>query len=460
MSTPPFPRAKRVERGAAFGFAAGMLSMTATFGMRTAFFQPDYAAEADQLAALWMHGAAELVVALGVGFVALWLRRRALAKVWLVVVAIVLALVKVLVVAGAMGILEPNPWAVSPGTLALCAFVGIPVTLSFFPVVTAVFASRPSPHPPEAGLPAGTLPDLPAAADRPLEVRAALCVWLFTIGLGTLALGPDLAVRAWGLIPLLGAVLQFVTGREEERRLAAWVKEALSQGPPAYFVQEEPPASAIPTVYEGETRRATIAVGRDEAGSYRKDPSKQPVAAVDPALVDRPRSFRRRVTSRLGIPLVYTACLIAMSWPLLHAADIPPRAVGGLFYPRRVSHYDGSVKIPGLSLWTVEPGPRAEHIVGYDASAREVVQGQALFDRLPPMSARKLAGMANSILQDGDCCVLEDTNPDWPKDAHGDRPQAPFVRDGTLVYWRTSGGQNYRYDVPIREGMIGPDRKD
>ena len=37
-----FLNVKRIERGAAAGLAIGTLALTATFGLRTAVFNPDY----------------------------------------------------------------------------------------------------------------------------------------------------------------------------------------------------------------------------------------------------------------------------------------------------------------------------------------------------------------------------------------------------------------------------------
>ena len=95
--------------------------------------------------------------------------------------------------------------------------------LSFLPVVSAIHSARRS-----------------RAIDAPIGVRAAIGAWLAGVGLAALVLGPDGLVRAWAAVTLVAALLIFVQGAADERRLHAWVRGAILQGAPVYEVRRSP----------------------------------------------------------------------------------------------------------------------------------------------------------------------------------------------------------------------------
>src|SRR5262249_10175206 len=145
--------------------------------------------------------------------------------------------------------------------------------LSFLPVIGAVFSARNTPSTAKAD---PARPRLPPAHDAPLQVRAVLCVWLGAAGLATVLLGPDLAARALGLPAIGTAALHFALGTAQERRLAAWLRGAITQGEPVYSVEQEAPKDDLPSLYADAARKATLLVATEDAGSYRRDPSRKP----------------------------------------------------------------------------------------------------------------------------------------------------------------------------------------
>jgi hypothetical protein len=439
----PFPSRRAAERGVILGFVIGTLALTATFGLRTAVFQTDYSAGSDQLGVLAVHGMAECVAALLLGFLALLPRRKGVSTAILVLAALVIPLAKAMFLAVLVAIGEPDPWSYSLGIFALCAAVSLPLILSFLPVTGAVFAARAS-----------------NAHDGALQVRATLCVWLAAAGLAAVVLGPDLAVRAWGLVVVGGAALHVAIGAADERRLLDWARGAVARGAPVYFIENEAPKDDVPSVYAGDARKAAILTAAEDAGSYRRDPSRRPIAAVDLEALNRPRRFVDRIVQIGGIPLVLTLLAIGIGWLVLHPTGLAPRAVTLAFQHYRVKPYSGH-SLPGLSLWAVERG--GDYVVGYDPETRRVVQEAELFHRVRGVPVERLADLANAMLYNGNCCVLKGSDPGWPKDTEGRQPRAPYVQDGKLVFWRKWEDKVYRFEAPVEEGMlsspgVGPSR--
>lgn len=430
----PFPSRRTAERGAILGFVMGTLALTATFGLRTAVFHVEYSATSDQLGVLAVHGMAECVVALFFGVLALLPRRAGVSMTILVVAALVITVAKAMFLAVLIALGEPDPWSYSLAIFALCVVVSVPLMLSFLPVVGAVFAARAC-----------------NAHDGALQVRATLCVWLAAAGLATVVLGPDLAVRAWGLIVIGGAALHVAIGAAQERRLLDWARSAVARGAPVYFIENEAPKDDVPPVYAGDARKATILTAAEDAGSYRRDPSKRPVAAVDLETLNRPRRFVDRILQIGKMPLVLTLIAITIGWLVLHPAGLPPRAVTIAFQHYRVKPYSG-YSLPGLSLWAVERG--GDYVVGYDPETRRVVQDAELFHRVRGVPVERLADLANAMLYNGNCCVLKGSDPGWPKDTEGRQPRAPYVQDGKLVFWRKWEDKVYRFEAPVEEGMV------
>ena len=230
----PFPSRRAAERGAILGFVIGTLALTATFGLRTAVFQMEYSAGSDQLRLLAVHGMAECVMALVFGFLAMLPRRAGISTAILVLAALAITVAKLMFMAVLIAIGEPDPWSYSRGIFALSAVVSLPLILSFLPVAGAVFTARAS-----------------NAHDGALQVRATLCVWLAAAGFATVVLGPDLVVRAWGLIVVGGAALHVAIGAADERRLLDWARGAVARGAPMYFIENEAPKADVPPVYAG-----------------------------------------------------------------------------------------------------------------------------------------------------------------------------------------------------------------
>lgn len=430
----PFPSRRAAERGAILGFVIGTLALTATFGLRTAVFQMEYSAGSDQLRLLAVHGMAECVMALVFGFLAMLPRRAGISTAILVLAALAITVAKLMFMAVLIAIGEPDPWSYSRGIFALSAVVSLPLILSFLPVAGAVFTARAS-----------------NAHDGALQVRATLCVWLAAAGFATVVLGPDLVVRAWGLIVVGGAALHVAIGAADERRLLDWARGAVARGAPMYFIENEAPKADVPPVYAGDVRKATILAAAEDAGSYRRDPSRQPIAAVDPEALNRPRHFVDRILRIGGIPPALTLIAIVIGWSVLHPDGMPPRAVATAFEHYRVKPYSG-YSLPGLSLWAVERG--GEYVVGYDPETRRVVKDAELFHRVRGVPVERLADLANSMLYNGYCCVLKGSDPGWPQDTEGKQPRAPYVQDGKLVFWRKWEDKVYRFEAPVEEGML------
>lgn len=431
----PFPRTRAVERSAAFALAIGTLSLTATFGLRTAVFLPDYTLDDGEIAALGIHGAAELVLALLIGFVAVWLRSERVAKAALVVAAILAGLAKSFVLLMYVAITEPPDALISPGTLLLCAWASLPLWLSFLPVVSAAHAARRA-----------------RALDAALGVRAAVGAWLAAVGLVTLVLGPDILVRVWSLITLSAAAVAFGAGSAEERRLHAWVRGAITQGAPVYDVQEGAVPDDVPSVYEGDARVAVISMARQDSASYRRDPARTPVAAVDPNRAVLPRSFRPRATRRTAVSLLVAALAVLLSWPFLHPDDLPPKKLAWQYNHHKISH-DEDFEIPGVSLWIVQLGD-GSRLVGFDPGRGDVVEGKELFRRARDMPVDRLAKLANSIFFMGHCCTITAEDRLFPVNPDGPPPKTPFVENGKLVFWRRTNGQVDRFEVDVEPEML------
>lgn len=434
-----FPKAKSIENGAVLGLAIGTLAVTATFGLRTAVFLPDYSAEGNEMAALAIHGAAEMVAALLIGFFVVWLRNGGLAKTLLVIVAVIVGFAKMLVLAFYVAVAEPPDALISPGTMLLCAWVTVPLWLSFFPVLSAIHAARRS-----------------RAIDAPIGVRAAVGAWLLGAGFTALVLGPDILVRAWSLIALGAAAGHAAIGAAEERRLHAWVRGAVTQGAPVYEVQEGAVPDEIPSVYEGDARLAVISAAHQDSASYRRDPARRPVAAIDPKGSLAPRSFQGRATRRAAVSLLVAVLAGALCWPFLHGSDLPPRKLAWQYNHWKISRYEEH-EIPGVSLWTVQMDSRTNLVVGFDEEKNEVVEKEALFRRARGLSIPSLAKLANGVLYNGYCCVLTGMDMNGLMAEQGEKPKEPHVLGGKLVFWRRLDGKLDRFEVEV-EGWMYSDK--
>jgi hypothetical protein len=443
-----FPPARPIERSAAIALAIGTLSLTATFGLRTAVFLPDYTGGGQELTALAIHGAVELVAALVAGFLVVWLRREGLAKALLVVAAILASFAKTIVLMVYVRITEPPEALLSPGTLLLCGWATLPLWISFLPVLSAIHAARRA-----------------RAIDAPLGVRAAVGAWLAAVALVSLVLGPDVLVRAWALITLGAAAFALLHGSAEEQRLAQWVRGAITQGAPVYDVQEGAVPDDVPSVYEGEARTAVISATRQDSASYRHDPVRVPVAAIDPGSALAPRSFRIRVRRRAAIPLLVGALAAVLSWPFLHGDDLPPRKLAWQYNHYNLKHHTEQ-EIPGVSLWTVdmgagsiavpidmEMGPGGRLLLGFDHDENAVVQGKDLFRRARDMQKDDLAKLANGIFYLGFCCVVTTEEPASPNDG-GARAMPPSIQKGKLVFFRRKNGKLERFEVDVEPAMV------
>ncbi len=453
MNPPPFPGLRSIERGAALAFAIGTLTMKATFGLRTAMFQPDYDDEPAQLVALAGHGAVELLFALALGFLVVSFRKPSVAKTVVVMAALFVAGCKSFAVLLYVGIAEVSPSSLSPGTAALCALVTVPLWLTYLPVLQAIAAARGAHILPVAD-PESTAQNIPPAHDSPFEVRAAITAWLATVGLGAFLLGPDWVVRLWASMSLGGAAAHLAIGLAEEKRLFQWARQAISQGPPAFVLGTEEPLPGIPALFEEQARKATLYGVSEQAGSYRQEPKKEPLAVLDPAALKKPRSFARRVTRRLPVPVVYTILGVAVSWPLLHSSDLPPRAVSAAFSHERISPYT-THSIDGLTLWTVRRGDGST-VIGFRPERHTVVGGEELFVLFRGLSTGELAELANATLYNGEGNVLRSSAATAPKDEKGEQPKPPFVQGDKLYYWRSMQGRSYLMTAPYVEGMVGP----
>ena len=431
-----FLNVKRIERGAAAGLAIGTLALTATFGLRTAVFNPDYSLAGEELFALGLHGAAELCAASLFGWIAVSIRREGAAKGALAAGAILICLVKVFVFGIHMTLPEPPQASLSPGTLLLCGVATLPLWLSFFPVLSAIHAARRA-----------------RSLDAALGVRAAVSAWLGAVGLVSLVLGPDIAVRVWSLIALGAAALQVIRGTAELRRLVGWARGAITQGAPVYDVQEGAVPDEVPSVFEGDERVAVIRAAGQDSASYRREPSRRAVAAVDPTMALEPREFRARLNRRAGISLLVSALVVALCWPFLHGSDLPPRRLARMFDHRKISRTEEQ-EISSVVLWTVHMGAGANVTVGFDPDRNEVVEGQELLRRARGVPVPKLAKLANEVLFTGYCCVLVGSGADWPRDDQGQMPKEPHVKDGKLVFWRSLRGQVRRFEVAIEPEMV------
>lgn len=431
-----FPDRKRVERGAVLAFAVGTLALTATLGLRTAVFAPDYGVEDGEFGSLAVQGAAELIAALLTGAIALWPRRPAVGKGLLIALTIVVCLAKGVLLAMFLAIAEPPEGSMSPGTLLLCWLVTLPLWLSFFPVLSAVGAARAS-----------------RALDGPLNTRAAVSAWLLMVGLVTLVLGPDILVRFLGLVTLGGAALWASLGAEEERRLHAWVRGALTQGAPVYEVREGAPADEIPSVYASDAREATVSAARQDSASYRREPERRPVAAVDPTAALAPRSFFPRLKARAGVSVLVAALASAFVWPFLHGGNLPPRRLALEYNHARIEQ-DTDFEIPGLTLWSVDYGGGSTFLTGFDPARNVAVEGDVLFHRARSMPVDKLARFANRAYFRGPCCVVSDHDRLDPQAPDGPAPTPPFVDGGKLVFWRRHEGRLERLEVAIDPEMV------
>lgn len=431
-----FPDRRRIERGAWLAFVLGTLVITACLGLRTAVFGPDYSLEGAELGALAVHGTAEIVVAMVVGAIALWPRRAGVGKGMLAGLAVLAILAKGVFLAMFLAIAEPPESSMSPGTLLICWLVTVPLWLSFFPVLTTIGVARQG-----------------KALDAPLDVRAAVGAWIGMLGVIALVLGPDVAVRFWGVIALGGAALWASRGAAEERRLQAWLRDAVGRGAPVYEVQEGAVADEIPSVYASDPRRAAIAVAQQDSASYRRDPSRRPIAAFDPQASLEPRGFGARIQLRASVSLVIALLASALCWPFLHGSDLPPR--------RLVQQYDHArleritdFEVEGLTLWKVSYTPESSFVTGFAPGSNTVVEGEALFRRARHMPVGDLASFANSVYFRGPCCVVGARDRLDPEAPGGPAPTPPFVDGGKLVFWRRHEGNLERLEVAIEPEMV------
>lgn len=457
MTEPPFPSLRSAERAALAGFVIGTLAMTATFGARTGFFLPDYFADWEQTVLLAGQAAAELLVAFAVGSVALSMRRGTFARLFLAVAAVALMFVKsvAFVILADRG--EPNPWVVSPGTMALCALVQVPLWISFFGVLKLLSKAR-GPRGPQQrpGVFQDDIGPGPAPLDAPLNVRAALVVWLATVGIGVLVLGPDGVVRLAGGAVLALALVNLRIGAAEEVRLVEWARQAITQGPPAIVLREDPAPAGVPSLFGDDANKAVLYAISEDPGSYRREAARTPLAAVDPVRGAAPRLFGQRVGARLLIALVATAVAVAISWPLLHSKEIPPRVVSATFTHFGKIEPEKACSIEGLSLWSVHEADDDHILVGYDPVTREVVRGEALFRHATAPSLTEMARLANRMMLDGRFPVIDEYDLPAYTQETGERPKAPFVKDGKLFFWRNAGGVPLRSEVPYPLPPITP----
>lgn len=439
-----------VERAAIAGYGLGAVALTAVFGLRTLLTQPDFTTEPWDLRALAIHGAAEMILALLVALLAVKVRWERGAKAILLVPAVLVIFPKLLFIAVTFGIeREAEPWTYSFTTQLLCAVVSVPLAVTFLPVITAVAEARGGPgRTREDGAPPPV-----AALDRPLEVRAALFVWLLTVALATIVLGPDRLVRLAGAVVLACAVTQYLAGRRDEEALITWARRAVSQGPPAFVTLPESPADSVPSVYPDHPRKVTLCAAGDQTGTYRQDPDRRPLAALDPSKLDRPRLFRDRVRARLLVPLVYTSLAVALTGLALHDRSLPPRVVAEAFDHYPVTRFTAQ-EVEGLTLWQVARGPYGNHLAGYDPAARRVVDGDELFRRFRGRTPPELATLAHMILFNGWGSLLQGADPGSPLDADGNPPKAPYVDAGKLHFWVRSGTSIHHHDVPVTPEMV------
>lgn len=442
------PDRRPAERAAILAYGLGVQSLTAVFGLRTVLAQPDYLPEDWQLRALAIHGAAELLLALLFAFIAMKVRSERAARAVIMAPAAIVLCPKTVLLLFMLAIRESNPWTYSGWTQLLSILVSIPVAASFMPVVMAVFAARGG----DGQMRDEGAPPRVAALDRPLEVRAALFVWLFTVGLATVVLGPDSLVRLWGAIVLAFAAIQYLLGAREERAFFQWAQRAVDQGPPAFVLLPEPPADTVPTLYPDHARKSTLFEAGDQTGTYRKDPSRRPVAALDPLKLAAPRRFIDRVRARAFAPIVYTSIAVAASWFVLHDASVPPRTVAEVFDHHPLKR-DTTEELDGLTFWQVTGGPR-DLLVAYDPIERRVIQGDELFHRFRARTPAELATLAQRVLYNGNGTLLQGADPGWPKDTDGDPPKAPYVERGTLHFWLRYDAGPQHQQVPVTPEMV------
>lgn len=431
-----FPSLRRVGIVAAFAFAAGTATMTASLGLRTAGFLPDYSLDSVEMAFLATQGTAELAFGLLVGFIVTFVRRGGIAKGVLVGTAVAVCLFKVLAFTAFVTLTEPPDASISPGTYLVCMGVTLPLWISFFPVLSALAEARNK-----------------RAIDGPLKALSAVSAWFFSVSLGSLILGPDLAVRAIGLVALAGAGLSVWAGARAERRLAAWLSEAVRSGAPVYSVQPGPASDDVRSVYEGEKREALLVTSRQDSASYRREPMRSILATFDPERVSAPRSYRARLKRPAGVFLLVGALASALSWPFLHGADLPPRRLSSQYNHVKITRNE-EYEIPGIVLWTVEMGLDNRRLVGFDSDQNRVIEGEALFRRARGVPTDTLAKLANSVLFDGRCCVLTGSEAPRYKDEKGETAKAPVVAGDKLLFYRRNGDVAQLFTVDIDPAMV------
>lgn len=454
MNKLPFPSRKATERLAIAAFVVGTVVMCATLGLRTAFFLPDHFIEEEQLQMLAYQAVFDLTTSLLVGALVVWLRRPLLAKGILVAAAIAVGLVKSFVASFLVSFAgEVNPWFTSPGTMLLCAFANVPLWIAFFPVLTAIAKAR-EPH--LEKVISGSVGDVrprPSPLDAPLDVSSAMVTYLATVGIGSFLLGPDLLVRFAGGAACAIATAHFAIVLADEGRLVKWARLAVSGSETSVVMKEETPPPEVPLLFAESAPKAVLYTVSEAAGSYRKEPEKKPICAIDPAGLKTRRGFGSRISGRFFLALVPTILAVLLALPMLEWVEIPPRAVMRA-YPHHEINRANITKIEGLTLYNVQQPGDGRLLVGYDEEKREVVSGMPLFNRVQAPITEK-ADLANRILYDGRFPVLRDSEAALARARNPD-VSPPRYENGSLIFWRDMNGVLTREQVPCSPPTLAP----
>ena len=450
----PFPSRKAAERLAISSFVLATFVMCATLGLRTAFFLPDHFPEPEQLRWLAYQAVFDIVTAVVVGALVVWIRRPILSKTLLVIAALLIGMMKSFVASFLVSFAgEVNPWYTSPGTMLLCALVNVPLWIAFFPVLNAISRARePSvDKAPHSG--ADKPSPQPAPLDAPFDVRAATVTFLATVGIGSFLLGPDLVVRLWGGAAFGLATAHFAIALADEGRLVKWAQQVASGGDSSLLAKEETTPEGVPSLFAGSAPRVVLYTVSEVAGSYRKEPEKKPICAIDPASLKTRRGFGSRVFGRFFLALVPTILAVLLALPMLEWVEVPPRAVTKA-YPHHEINRDTITKIDSLVLFNVQQPGNGRLLVGYDEDTREVIAGEALFQRVhAPIT--EMADLANRILYDGRFPVLRDGEAGVARARNPD-VSPPRYENGYLIFWRDVNGVLTRDQVACSPPVAKP----
>ncbi|MFO0586851.1 MAG: hypothetical protein U0441_04900 [Polyangiaceae bacterium] len=447
MIASPSPKLRHAELLAFCSFVLTTVILCGALGLRTAFYLPTYLLQMEELSLLGKQAVFDAVTAALVVGLAMWSRSRFLSKTLLLLAAIAIGVVKSGVASFMVSFAgETNPWYTSPGTMLLCAFVNVPLWIGFFPVITALSKAR---GPEGKTRSPGVLQDdhkkpVPAL-DGPLELHAAVVAWQMTVGLATLALGPDILFRLLGLALIAGATSHLSVARREENRLFQWLRLSVEGSLPGVVMKEEPAPAGVPALYAEDASKAVLYTVAEEGGSYRKEPEKRPFATIDPARVKAPRGFFSRVSGRFFLALVPAILMVLLALPMIEWVEVPPRALTREF-PHHEINRDTITKIDGVTLYNVEQPGGGRLLVGYDEDSNVVVRGMPLFQRAKgPVT--ELADLANRILYDGRFPVMRDTDVYVLRDKEPNA-KPPVYENETLTFWRNINGSPERVEVP------------